>query len=148
LIQAGLPTSTDLNISVGTDGNVSFALPRMKSGQGLTTAVAVLIAEEMSVLLSSVSVSLLPGTSALVLNQLTGSSNSIRSLFIPLRAVAASAKARLVAAAQFGLQVDQIVAANGILSAATGQSATYGAFSAAAAGPQPARSGRDPQAHS
>jgi isoquinoline 1-oxidoreductase beta subunit len=139
LIQAGLPTSTMLTITVATDGVVTFAMPRMESGQGLTTAVAMLVADELSVPLSDVVVTLLPADPALLENQLTGGSNSIRSLFIPLRAVAANVQARLIAAAaaQFGLQgsqIGQLSAVDGVVSG-LGFSATYGELSAAAADP-------------
>jgi isoquinoline 1-oxidoreductase beta subunit len=139
LIQAGLATSTMLTITVDTAGIVHFAMPRMESGQGLTTAVSMLVAEELSVPLSHVRVTLLPADTDLLENQLTGGSNSIRSLYIPLRAVAAGVRGRLLAAAvaQFGLQTSQagdLSITDGVISG-LGYSATYGELATAAADP-------------
>jgi isoquinoline 1-oxidoreductase beta subunit len=57
-----------------------------------------LIAEEMDVPLASVTVSLAPARPELMYNQLTGGSNTMRSVYTPTRTAAAAAKARLVAA--------------------------------------------------
>ncbi|MGW0917178.1 molybdopterin cofactor-binding domain-containing protein, partial [Streptomyces sp. NPDC002784] len=46
---AALPTSGLITVEVGTDGTVSFALPRTEVGQGITTSTAMLIAEELNV---------------------------------------------------------------------------------------------------
>ncbi|MFF3649079.1 molybdopterin cofactor-binding domain-containing protein [Streptomyces sp. NPDC002181] len=98
-ILAGAPTSALLALSVETDGSIRFRLPREEVGQGLTTAVAMLVAEELDAPLAAVRVELDDARPELLFNQLTGSSNSIRSLYGPVRQSAATARARLVAAA-------------------------------------------------
>src|SRR6202043_3452333 len=74
-------------------------LPREEVGQGITTAIAMLIADEMGIPLASGRMHLQPATPSLLFNQITGGSNSVRSLYTPVRTVAAAAKGRLTAAA-------------------------------------------------
>ncbi|MGG8408113.1 molybdopterin cofactor-binding domain-containing protein, partial [Streptomyces sp. 12297] len=98
-ILAGAPTAHLLVLRVETDGGIHFRLPRTEVGQGLTTAVAMLVAEELDAPLADVHIALENARPELLFNQLTGSSNSIRSLYGPVRQTAATARARLVAAA-------------------------------------------------
>ena len=61
LILAGKPTEDQLIIlEVDKAGKVHCALPREEVGQGITTAVAMLIAEEMDLPLANVTVTLAP----------------------------------------------------------------------------------------
>src|SRR4051812_4597260 len=100
LILAGKPTEDKLIvIEVDKAGKVHCALPREEVGQGITTAVAMLIAEEMDLPLADVTVTLAPARPELQYNQLTGGSNTMRSVYTPTRTTAAAAKARLIAAA-------------------------------------------------
>src|SRR5687768_2030355 len=55
---AALPTSGLISVQVNADGTVSFALPRAEVGQGITTSSAMLIAEELSVPLQRVRITL------------------------------------------------------------------------------------------
>jgi isoquinoline 1-oxidoreductase beta subunit len=104
LNQAAAPTSGLISITTNTDGTVSFALPRAEVGQGITTAVAMTIADEMGIGLEQVAVTLADARSELVWNQLTGGSNSMHSIFIPVRVAAAIARHELVEAAALALQ--------------------------------------------
>ncbi|KIF04925.1 isoquinoline 1-oxidoreductase, partial [Streptomyces sp. RSD-27] len=114
-ILAGAPTSALLVLVVEEDGTLRFRLPREEVGQGLTTAVAMLVAEELDAPLDSVRVELDDARPELLFNQLTGSSNSIRSLYGPVRQCAATARARLVAAAaaRWNLPAAALTTANG-----------------------------------
>ncbi len=47
LTEAAAPTAGLITVMVNPDGTVSFALPRAEVGQGITTAVAMTIADEM-----------------------------------------------------------------------------------------------------
>ncbi|MFE9468534.1 molybdopterin cofactor-binding domain-containing protein [Streptomyces virginiae] len=107
-ILAGAPTSALLALAVEADGTVRFRLPREEVGQGLTTAVAMLVAEELDAPLADVRVELDDARPELLFNQLTGSSNSIRSLYGPVRQCAATARARLVAAAAQRAVLDKV----------------------------------------
>ncbi|GHB53390.1 isoquinoline 1-oxidoreductase subunit beta [Streptomyces cirratus] len=136
-ILAGAPTSALLALAVEADGTIRFRLPREEVGQGLTTAVAVLVAEELDAPLTAVRVELEDARPELLFNQLTGSSNSIRSLYGPVRQTAATARARLVAAAaaRWGLAPSALTTANGVVRAPDGRTADYGSLAAAAADP-------------
>src|SRR5258708_2789857 len=47
LTLAGSATQNLISVALNSDGTVSFALPRAEVGQGLTTAIAMVIAEEI-----------------------------------------------------------------------------------------------------
>lgn len=137
LILAAKPTENLIVVTVDEDGRVGFALHREEVGQGITTAIAMLIAEELDVPLSQVDITLADARPELLFNQLTGGSNTIRALYEPVRRAAALARARLMAAggAQFGVSVDELRVEAGVVYGPDGQSATYGSLSTAAADP-------------
>ncbi|MET9827927.1 molybdopterin cofactor-binding domain-containing protein [Streptomyces sp. NPDC006385] len=137
LILAGTPTANMLVLEIGEDGIVDFRLPREEVGQGLTTAVAMLVAEELDVPLGRVRIRLDDARPELVFNQLTGSSNSIRSLYDPVRHTAAAARARMVAAAaeRWGVKPGSLTVRQGVVTAPDGRTASYGSLSATAASP-------------
>ncbi|MGW6823590.1 molybdopterin cofactor-binding domain-containing protein [Streptomyces sp. NPDC055005] len=136
-ILAGAPTSALLALAVESDGTIRFRLPREEVGQGLTTAVAMLVAEELDAPLAHVRVELDDARPELLFNQLTGSSNAIRSLYGPVRQTAATARARLVAAAaaRWNLSAAALTTANGVVRAPDGRTADYGGLASAAAAP-------------
>jgi isoquinoline 1-oxidoreductase beta subunit len=135
LILAGAPTANLLVLNVDEEGIVHFRLPREEVGQGLTTAVAMLVAEEMDTPLDRVRVQLDDARPELLFNQLTGSSNSVRSLYDPVRHTAAAARARMVGAAakRWGLAAGGLTVRQGVVVAPDGRTASYGSLSAAAA---------------
>ncbi|MFF7763925.1 xanthine dehydrogenase family protein molybdopterin-binding subunit [Streptomyces griseorubiginosus] len=135
LILAGKPTADMLVLSVDEDGGVLFRLPREEVGQGLTTAVAMLVAEELDTPLDRVRVQLDDARPELLFNQLTGSSNSVRSLYDPVRRTAAAARARMVAAAarRWGLEAGDLTVRAGVVIAPDGRTASYGSLTTAAA---------------
>ncbi|MFF5449396.1 molybdopterin cofactor-binding domain-containing protein [Streptomyces sp. NPDC012888] len=136
-VLAGAPTSGMLVLTVETDGTATFRLPREEVGQGLTTAVAMLVAEELDLPPAAVRVELEDARPELLFNQLTGSSNSVRSLYGPVRRTAAAARARLVAAAaaRWNLPAAGLTTADGAVRAPDGRSAPYGTLAVAAADP-------------
>jgi isoquinoline 1-oxidoreductase beta subunit len=128
LILAGKPTEGLLfTIEVQDDGYIRVELPRMEVGQGLTTAVAMVAAEELGVPLERIVMPLAPARPELLFNQITGGSNSIRSLYGPLRAAAATARTRLVEAAahQWGVPNDGLTTRDGAVVASDGRSAPF-----------------------
>jgi isoquinoline 1-oxidoreductase beta subunit len=133
LILAGTPTSHMLVLEVADDGTVTLDLPRAEVGQGITTAVGMLVAEEMDLPLAKVRVTLSDARSELMMNQLTGGSNTIRSVYGPVRDTAALARARMVATAaqQWNVSADRLVTRDGTVVAPDGRTATYGSLSAA-----------------
>ncbi len=132
---AALPTAYLIKIVINQDGTASFAMPRAEVGQGITTTVAMMIAEELDLPLAKVNVSLADARPELLLNQLTGGSNSVRSLYIPVRTAAAIAKGQLLLAAskQLNVPVANLKAAAGNIVGPTGQALSYGSLAVPAA---------------
>ncbi|MHC3474590.1 xanthine dehydrogenase family protein molybdopterin-binding subunit [Streptomyces sp. 7R007] len=95
-----LVTGTDeemLVLEVTEANRVVVRLPRVEVGQGITTAVAMMVAEELDARLADVDIPLADARAKG--NQYTGGSNSVGSLYGPVRQLAATARARLVTAA-------------------------------------------------
>ncbi|WP_405637398.1 MULTISPECIES: molybdopterin cofactor-binding domain-containing protein [unclassified Streptomyces] len=132
---AAAPTSGLISVQVHSDGTASFAVPRAEVGQGMTTAVAMMIAEEMDLPLAKVRVSLADARPELLMNQLTGGSNSMRSIYLPVRSAAAVARRRLVATAaqQWGVPESELTTREGVITHGAAKSATYGSLAEAAA---------------
>ncbi|MER7556362.1 molybdopterin cofactor-binding domain-containing protein [Nocardioides sp. NPDC126508] len=137
LTHCAMPTSNLIAIEVDEKGHAHFALPRMEVGQGITTAVSMLIAEELDLPVDDVHVTLAPARPELLFNQLTGGSNTIISMYTPVRVAAAIARKALLDAAAIllGTTVAQLVAKGGVISAPNGSSVTYGEAAAKAAKP-------------
>src|SRR4051812_5377064 len=95
LTDAARPTNPLLKVTVNPDGTAAFALPRAEVGQGITTAVAMTIADEMDLPIDKVRVTLADAQPELVWNQLTGGSNSMHALYEPVRMAAAIARVQL-----------------------------------------------------
>jgi isoquinoline 1-oxidoreductase beta subunit len=131
---AATPTSGLVSVQVNEDGTASFALHRCEVGQGITTTVAMMIAEELDLPVERVTITLADARPELLMNQLTGGSNSVRSIFTPVRTAAAIARQQLVrtAATQWGVSESAVTTKDGGLFA-NGRSATYGDFAKAAA---------------
>ena len=151
LTLAALPTQHLLVIEVTTASRVLVRLPRAEVGQGITTAVAQIVAEEIDARLADVDVVLEDARPALVWNQLTGGSNTIHALYGPLRAAAAGARARLVTAAarRWSTSAARLTARDTAVVAPDGRTATYGELSTAAAAvtvPAVSSSPKDPGA--
>ncbi|WP_051486228.1 molybdopterin cofactor-binding domain-containing protein [Nocardioides sp. J54] len=135
LTHCALPTSNKIGITIDESGDAHFALPRMEVGQGITTAVAMLIADELDLPLERVHVTLAPARQELLFNQLTGGSNTIISMYTPVRVAAAVARKALLdaAAIQLGALVDTLVTKAGVILAPGGASVAYGDVAADAA---------------
>ena len=99
-----------ITVTMNPDGTASFALPRMEVGQGITTSTAMIIAEELDLPVERVRVTLAPARPELVMNQLTGGSNTSVSTYTPIRVAAAIARGALLAAAgaELGYAVDRL----------------------------------------
>src|SRR5437588_9095547 len=135
LTGATKPTSHLITVTVNPDGTVSFALPRAEVGQGITTAVAMTIADEMDISLDKVNVTLADARPELVWNQLTGGSNSMHSIFTPVRVAAAIAKGQLLqaAAAELGGDTGGLTVSGGVIKNAAGKTASFGSLTRKAA---------------
>src|SRR5882724_9652074 len=91
-------------IRIDETGHTTLVMPQVEMGQGVYTAVAMILAEELDADLSQVTLQHAPPNDKLYGNptfglQVTGNSNSIRAFWKPLRNAGASARAMLVQAA-------------------------------------------------
>lgn len=136
LTLAGRPTADLITLEVRENGTVHFALPRSENGQGILTSTAMIIAEELDVPLGKVKVTLADARPELLLNQLTGGSNTTISTYIPVRTAAAIARGALLdaAALQLGnLPVSALRTRAGSVVAPDGRTLSYGSLAKAAA---------------
>lgn len=119
------------------DGTVSCALPREEVGQGITTSVAMLIADELGLPLKKVRVTLADARRELRSGQLTGGSNTIRAVYAPIKSAAALFRARLggAGAATLGVPLSSVVLRDGAVVARDGRSVGFGALAEKAADP-------------
>jgi isoquinoline 1-oxidoreductase subunit beta len=124
-----------LVLEVTEENRVVFRVPRAEVGQGITTAMAILVADEIDARLVDVDVPLEDARQDLGTAQSTGASSSVRSLWDPVRSIAAQARARLVTAAadRWGLPAGSLSTRDTAVWAPDGRSATYGSLTAAAA---------------
>jgi isoquinoline 1-oxidoreductase beta subunit len=129
------PTSGLLVLKVTPENRVEIQVPRAEVGQGITTAIAMIAADELDARLSDVDAPLSEARPELLFNQTTGGSNSVRSLYGPVRALAAQARARLVTAAaeKWDIPADRLITKDTKVFAPDGRNATYGSLSADAA---------------
>ena len=100
------------------DGSALVRVEKSEMGQGVTTALPMLIAEELELPWNAVRIELASADHAFRDargNQSTGYSSSVSSSFIPLRTLGAAARQMLEAAAatQWGLAPDQVGARSG-----------------------------------
>ncbi|MGH3436383.1 MAG: molybdopterin cofactor-binding domain-containing protein [Sciscionella sp.] len=136
LTDATLPTANLITVTVNRDGTASFAMPRVESGQGITTSTAMLIAEELDLPVEKVHVTLADARPELIFNQVTYGSNTTISTYTPFRVAAALARQQLLQAAaiEFGDTVTNLTTSAGQVISASGLNALpYGALAEKAA---------------
>jgi isoquinoline 1-oxidoreductase beta subunit len=121
-------TGNLISVTINADGTASFAMPRLESGQGITTSTAMIIAEELDLPVEKVIVTLADARPELVFNQFTAGSNTTLSTYTPFRVAAALARQRLLQAAaiELGDNVANLSTKTGIISSTNGQSISYG----------------------
>src|SRR6202022_2539912 len=91
-------------IRIDQAGHTTLVMPQVEMGQGVYTAIAMILAEELDADFAQVTLEQAPPNDKLYGNptfgiQVTGNSNSIRAFWMPLRKAGASARAMLVQAA-------------------------------------------------
>jgi isoquinoline 1-oxidoreductase beta subunit len=98
-------------IRIDRQGKIVLIMPQVEMGQGIYTAVAMILAEELDAAFDQVMLEAAPPNDKLYANptfgiQVTGNSNSVRAFWMPLRKAAAGARATLVQAASQVWKVD------------------------------------------
>ena len=133
-------------IRIDRSGQTTLVMPQVEMGQGVYTAIAMILADELDADFSKLALENAPPDDKLYGNpifgiQVTGNSNSIRAFWKPLRAAGAAARLMLVRAAAQQWQVDpaSCSTSNGIVShKSSGRTLGYGdLIDAASAQPVP-----------
>ncbi len=125
-------------LKIGTDDSITVLVDRSEMGQGVYTALPMLLAEELEIDLARIEVVAAPVGDAYVnpLNggQVTGTSNSIQDAWEKLRTAGAQARLMLIDAAARRWHVDpaECKAAGGRVTNARGASLRYGELAEAA----------------
>jgi len=126
-------------LQVAADNSITVIVDRSEMGQGVYTALPMLLAEELEIDLARINVVAAPVGDAYVnaLNggQITGTSNSVQDAWEKLRIAGATARTMLIAAAAQAWRVDpaQCHARNGMVASAHGKSFSYGDLASVAA---------------
>ena len=121
-------------LQIREDGSVLLRSPFVEGGQGVNTAMAQMVGEELDVPPSAFIVECAPpGPDYLVMNgrRFTGGSFSVRSSYTIMRRLGASARQMLLQAAaqRLGVSVDALSTASGeVVHAASGRRLGYGAL--------------------
>jgi isoquinoline 1-oxidoreductase beta subunit len=125
-------------VHIADDNTITVLCARAEMGQGVYTALPMLVAEELNVELRSVKVAIAPAgaayKNALLGAQITGGSSSVRDGWETLRIAGAQVREMLVSAAAAKWKVDRssLTASKGMVTGPGGRKATYGELAAAA----------------
>lgn len=148
-VTLGLPTATQAAgtlytpnawVHIADDNTITLISARSEMGQGVYTAMPMLIAEELNVDIRRIKVAIAPpdgkvyGNALLGGPQLTGGSTSVRDGWEKLRIAGAQVRTMLVsaAAAKWNVDAATLRAENGMVIGAKGKRATYGSLAEAA----------------
>lgn len=125
-------------LKIGGDNRITVLVDRSEMGQGVYTALPMLLAEELEVPLAAIAVEAAPPGAAYVNAmlgvQITGGSTSVRDAWQRLRQAGATARVMLVqaAAAEWGVDPGECRVEGGSVRNADGDVLTYGEVAEAA----------------
>ncbi len=125
-------------LKIGTDNRITFVVDRSEMGQGVYTALPMLIAEELGVNLQQVHIEFAPPgeqyTNNILGTQITGGSTAVRDGWEKLRKASAQAREMLIAAAaqEWGGSTSGIRVEDGMLVSPRGARLPFGAVAEAA----------------
>ncbi|MGO8021218.1 molybdopterin cofactor-binding domain-containing protein [Rhizobium leguminosarum] len=128
-------------IRIPSEGKIAFIIPSVEMGQGVYTAIAMLLAEELEVTLDQVVLEHAPAdptryANPLLRDQITGGSIAIRAVYEQMRKAGATARLMLVnaAASEWNFEPNSCIAESGYVShQASGRRASYGSLIVSAA---------------
>jgi len=129
----------DAWLRIGDDDVVTIMVHKSEMGQGITTALPQLVAEELEVPVERVAFAFAPAHTAYrtppLGMQLTGGSTSVMSSWEPLRRAGATARLMLreAAAQRWGVSADQVRMAEGLAMHPDGSTLSYGELASEAA---------------
>ncbi|MGB0429912.1 MAG: molybdopterin cofactor-binding domain-containing protein, partial [Bacteroidia bacterium] len=122
-------------VKIGTNGKVTIYAPNPEIGQGIKTAMPMVVAEELDVAWADVEVEQAGLDTDKYQGQFAGGSNGIKMNWNTLREAGATVKAMLIIAAakKWGLNESDCKAENGVILNSKGDKLTYGELAADAA---------------
>ncbi len=126
-------------LKIGRDNSITILVDRSEMGQGVYTALPMLLAEELNIDFDAIRIVAAPVGDAYISpgngGQITGTSNSVQESWDKLRMAGATARTMLIAAAAKAWHVDpaECHAKNGTVVNAKGRVLTYGELADAAA---------------
>ncbi|WP_454735828.1 molybdopterin cofactor-binding domain-containing protein [Cupriavidus necator] len=139
------PVQPSAFVSIDADGTVMVTIGKLEFGQGVQTALPMIVAEELDADWSKVRCQLAPAGEAykdpVFHIQMVGGSTSMKNSWTQYREVGARMRAMLLAAAarRFGDPAETLKTEAGVVTTPDGRRATYGELAAAAlAEPVPA----------
>jgi isoquinoline 1-oxidoreductase subunit beta len=132
-------------IRIDNAGKTTLVMPQVEMGQGIYTAVAMILAEELDADFSSIVLEHAPANEKLYANpvygiQATGGSTSLRAFWKPLREAGAAARAMLVqvAAREWQVEPASCTTSNGeVTHKESGRKLSYAALATAAGSETP-----------
>jgi isoquinoline 1-oxidoreductase beta subunit len=136
------PPAPNAFIRIGPDNTVTVLIKHLDKGQGVTTGLTTIVADELDADWAQMRAEFAPANAALYNNllfgpmQATGGSSSVANSFNQLRKAAAAARAMLAAAAgqEWNVSPSEITIAKGVVAhAASAKQATFGALADKAA---------------
>jgi isoquinoline 1-oxidoreductase beta subunit len=135
---AGMTHAPNAWVHITDDNVITLLTARSEMGQGVYTAMPMLIAEELQVDIRKIKVETAPAdkvyTNALLGAQITGGSTSTRDAWESLRIAGAQVRMMLISAAatQWNVDASTLRAEDGMVLGPKGQKASYGSLAAAA----------------
>ena len=134
------PLTPNAFVRVGPDNLVTIVCKHLEMGQGNTTGLATLVADELDADWSLVRTEYAPSDAKIYNNtlygamQITGGSSTIANSFGQMRSAGATARAMLVTAAAnaWNVPASEIKTSHSVLTHASGRRATYGEMAEAA----------------
>lgn len=123
-------------VSITPDNLITIVSKNPEIGQGISTSLPMLIAEELDADWNTVKVVQADGNQALYGGQMAGGSTSVPMNYTPMRQTGAAARDMLLraAAADWGVPVGELTTAKAVIThTASRRSAPYGQFAAKAA---------------
>jgi isoquinoline 1-oxidoreductase beta subunit len=115
-------------LHIASDGRITVVVPRSEMGQGVRTALPMILAEELEADWSEIAIQQ-AGASTLFGDQTTGGSASVRTTWDPMRRAGAAAREMLIAAAakEWGVPASECKAEKSkVIHTASTRSLSYG----------------------
>jgi len=116
------PFAPNAYLKISTDNKITVMVPRSEMGQGIQTALPMILAEELDADWKTIQIEQV-GASTLFGSQATGGSASVSSTWDPMRKAGAAARQMLIAAAaqEWGVDASTCNAAQGAVMHASSQ---------------------------